>query len=98
MAVFTITFTVPGQDGEQSFQCDENTWLLDAAEAAGFDWPYQERSGNDSTSVARLTSGQVDQSQQTFLVEEQIAAGLIVTAVAWPQSDCALVIDQGEEL
>ncbi|MBZ6429851.1 MAG: ferredoxin, partial [Acinetobacter pittii] len=70
----------------------------DAAEAAGFDWPYQERSGNDSTSVARLTSGQVDQSQQTFLVEEQIAAGLIVTAVAWPQSDCALVIDQGEEL
>lgn len=98
MAVYTITFTVPGESEEYSFQCGESDFLLDAAQENGFDWPYAGRAGEDPASAARLISGQVDQSEQTFLVDEQIAEGYILTDVGYPQSDCVLLIGQEENL
>lgn len=94
-------------------QCDEDTYLLDASEAAGFRdsgwqqmtggrnplaWPYTGRNGADSSSAALLISGEVDQREQAFLDDDQIAAGFILTDVAYPRSDCVLLLCQEEEL
>lgn len=89
---FKITFSWPGQSEKHSFQCDGETYLLDAAEEAGFEWPYSSRAGADSSTIARLISGEVDQIEQAFLSERQVSKGFILVDVAYPLSDCTLII------
>ncbi|KAK4073067.1 hypothetical protein Purlil1_13155 [Purpureocillium lilacinum] len=98
MGIFTVVFSTQGESEQHSFQRADDVTLLDAAEQAGFDWPYSSRSGSDSTSAARLTSGKVDLSEQSFLDDGQVAAGFILTDVAYPRSDCVLVLGVEGEL
>lgn len=98
MVVYKITFHSPGDPTKHSFECPDDEYLLDAAEEAGFDWPYSSRSGADSTSAAKLISGQVDQSDQSFLDDEQIEAGYILTDTSYPKTDCELITHQEDEL
>lgn len=99
VAVYTIKFSSKDdQHGSGTFQCDEDTYLLDAAENAGFDWPYSGRSGTDAVAAGRLVSGEVDQSDQSFLDDDQIAEGFILTDVAYPKSDCEVEIGVEDDL
>ncbi|KAJ5637132.1 ferredoxin-1 [Penicillium lividum] len=68
MPSYTIAFTDPAvpDQGEQSLERDGETYLLVAAEQSGLDWPYSTRAGTSSTSAAKLISGKVDQSDQSF--------------------------------
>ncbi|KAJ5533421.1 ferredoxin [Penicillium frequentans] len=81
-----------------TFQCDGETYLLDAAEEAGFEWPYSARAGVETTTSARLISGEVDQSDQSFLDDDQISQGFILADVAYPLSDCTLIIGVEDEM
>ena len=98
MAIYTITFTTPGDSKQYQFECSEDTYLLDAAEDAGYDWPYASRCGQCPTSVARLVSGNVDQSEQQYLDDDQMAAGFIQTDTSYPLSDCVIITHQEDEL
>ncbi|CAG8058051.1 unnamed protein product [Penicillium salamii] len=98
MATYTITFTSPSDSTPHSFECDEDMFLLDAAEQAGFEWPYASRQGADSSSVARLISGEVDQSEQIFLDDDQIKAGFIQTDSSYPKSDLVIITHQEDQL
>lgn len=97
---YTITWSEKGEEAitNNTFECADDVYLLDAAEQAGCDWPHAGRSGTDSTSVARLVSGTVDQHDQAFLSDEQVEAGYILTEVAYPRSDCVIVIAVEGEL
>jgi ferredoxin len=96
---YIITWSAKGSESvSDSFQCADDVYLLDAAEAAGFEWPYSGRSGSDSTSTARLLSGTVDQRDQVFLSDEQVRAGYVLTEVAYPTSDCVVVVGVEGEL
>jgi ferredoxin len=98
-ATYTITWSEKGEESlTNSFQCDDDVYLLDAAEEAGFEWPYAGRSGTDSTSTARLVSGTVDQHDQAYLSDEQVKEGYILTGVAYPRSDCVVVVGVEGEL
>jgi ferredoxin len=98
-ATYTITWSEKGEESiTNSFQCDDDVYLLDAAEEAGFEWPYAGRSGTDSTSTARLVSGTVDQHDQAYLSDEQVKEGYILTEVAYPRSDCVVVVGVEGEL
>lgn len=87
MAATTYTITW-SEKGEQSitntFQCADNVYLLDAAEEAGFEWPYSGRSGTDSTSTAHLVSGTLDQHDQAFLSDEQTVEGIYLDGSCVP--------------
>lgn len=85
MAEYTITI-----EGGESFSCAEDTYILDAAEDLGIDLPYSCRAGACSTCAAQLLSGSVDQSDQSFLDDEQVSAGYALLCVSYPLSDCTL--------
>eukprot|EP00250_Pteridium_aquilinum_P019530 c24470_g2_i2 orf=278-748(-) len=90
---FKVTLRTPG--GEKVIEVAEDVYVVDAAESAGVDLPISCRSGNCSSCAALLKSGQVDQSNQTFLDDEQVAQGFILACVAYPLSD--IVVETHQE-
>lgn len=98
MATYNITVIAEDHDINATFECADNTYLLDAAEEASIELPYSCRAGACSTCVGKITEGTMDQTEQSFLDEEQMDAGFVLTCIAYPTSDCTVLVHQEEEL
>lgn len=73
------------------FECASDEYILDCAEAAGFDLPYSGRSGADTSGLGRLISGMVDHSDNLFLEPHHEVAGYFLTEVAYACSDIIFI-------
>ncbi|WP_248465799.1 2Fe-2S iron-sulfur cluster-binding protein [Pectobacterium versatile] len=71
------------------FECSDDTYILDAAEAAGIDLSYSCRAGACSSCVALRIAGHVDQSDGSFLTEEQ-KKDFVLLCSAYPLSNCII--------
>lgn len=78
---YNLDLTIPVEDTET---------ILDAAEAQGLELPSSCKSGSCSSCVAKVVEGQIDQSEQVFLDDEQMAKGFALLCVTYPRSDCTL--------
>ena len=98
MATYKVQLTNPAKKIDVTINCPSDKFILEAAEDNNVELPYSCRAGSCSSCLAKLISGKVDQSDQTFLDEDQIASGFVLTCVAYPVADSVLSTHEEENL
>lgn len=90
MATYNVRLLSKKYKLDTTLEVDENTTILEAAEDAGIELPFSCNSGSCSSCVGKIDEGQVDQSDQNFLDDDQVAKGFALLCVSYPRSDCTI--------
>ena len=98
MVKYKVRLLNEAQNLDVTIECADDKFVLEAAEDNNIELPYSCRAGSCSTCLGKLISGSVDQSDQSFLDEDQLANKLVLTCVAYPTSDCSILTHEEENL
>ncbi|EKQ67155.1 ferredoxin, (2Fe-2S) [Leptolyngbyaceae cyanobacterium JSC-12] len=90
MATFQVRLYNKKKGLDITIPVEDSVTVLEAAEEAGIDLPFSCHSGSCSSCVGKLESGEIDQSDQVFLDDDQVAKGFTLLCVTYPRSDCTI--------
>lgn len=90
MATYQVRLINKKRNLDITLPVDEDTTVLEAAEEAELDLPFSCHSGACSSCVGKVVEGEIDQDDQTFLDEEQVAKGFVLLCVTYPRTDCTI--------
>jgi ferredoxin len=98
MKKYKVRLLNTAQNIDVTIDCPGDKFILEAAEDNNIELPYSCRAGSCSTCLGKVTKGSIEQPDQTFLDEEQINKGFVLTCVAYPTSDVTVLTHEEENL
>jgi len=98
MNIYKVHLVNKAQNLDVTIDCPEDKFILEAAEDNNIDLPYSCRAGSCSTCLGKVVSGSLEQPDQSFLDEDQIKSGFVLTCVAYPTSDSTVSTHEEENL
>lgn len=94
MANYQVRLLSEANSLDVTIECADDKFILEAAEDNNIELPYSCRAGSCSTCLGKVTEGTIDQPDQTFLDEDQVSNGFILTCVAYPTSNATVLTDR----
>ena len=77
----------------------EGEYILEAAEAQGFDWPFSCRAGACANCASIVHEGEVEMDMQQILSDEEVEdKGVRLTCVGTPSSDDVKIVYNAKHL
>jgi ferredoxin len=73
-----------------TIECSEEEYILEKAEEAGLDLPYDCRSGTCTTCMQMCLEGEIDQDLAFAISDEELAEGYRLICIGSPLSDVVL--------
>ena len=88
-----------GDEDYGSLEVNEGEYILEAAEAQGYDWPFSCRAGACANCAAIVTEGEIDMDMQQILSDEEVSdKNVRLTCIGSPAADSVQIVYNAKHL
>ncbi|MEB3148529.1 MAG: 2Fe-2S iron-sulfur cluster-binding protein [Sphaerospermopsis sp.] len=94
MATYKVRLINKKEELDTTIDCDDDVTIVDAAAEAGIELPFSCKSGSCSSCVGKIVEGEINQDDQNFLDDDQVAQGFALLCVTYPRSNCTIKTHQ----